>query len=103
MTNRTPGADAGVLRDIDVVVRMVPTPQFTYMRREPRKRGRQDLHGYITPGERQDKRYLVTVEIDDMTYTVESSGNAFWDFDPSRLVINDSIGARCERTLRARM
>jgi len=31
-----------------------------------------------------------------MTYTARSSGN-FWNFDPTRLVINDPIGACVDR------
>jgi hypothetical protein len=35
----------------------------------------------------------VTVRLNDLVYTGQSSGNEFWNFDPTRLVINDPIAA----------
>ena len=50
---------------------------------------RSSLNSKRAPLERQSKKYLVTVRLNDLVYTGESSGNAFWDFNPTRLVIND--------------
>ena len=41
-----------------------------------------------TPGNRDRVSSL-----DDMVYTAESSGDAFWSFNPTTLVINDTIHA----------
>ena len=41
--------------------------------------------------------------MNDLVYTGQSSGNEFWNFDPTRLVINDPIGACVSgRSLRLR-
>jgi hypothetical protein len=39
---------------------------------------------------------MVSVELEDMRYTARSSGD-FWNFDPTRLVINDPIGVCVEK------
>ena len=91
------------LRDVEVVTGRVPTPSIATVH-DTRRRGRgRDGFMVVTPGERRDRRYLVTIELDDMTYTGESAGNAFWEFNPTRLVINDPIEACVAKdTLRLR-
>lgn len=45
----------------------------------------------------------MTVRLNDLVYTGQSSGNEFWNFDPTRLVINDPIAVCVSRnTLRLR-
>jgi len=83
----------GRLEDVEVVTELVPQPTMTTARVKPRKPGAHDWVGYTTPGARLSKRYLVTVRLDDTVYTAESSGDAFWNFNPARLVINDEIHA----------
>lgn len=60
---------------------------------KPKKPGDHELFGYTTPSERLSKRYRVTVRLNDILYTGESSGDAFWNFNPTTLVINDTIHA----------
>jgi hypothetical protein len=51
------------------------------------------MNAYTTPLERETKSYLVTVRMTDRVYVGRSSGDWFWEFDPTRLVINDPIDA----------
>ena len=83
----------GRLEDVEVVTELVPQATMTTARVKPRKPGVHDWFGYSTPSARLSKRYLVTVRLDDMVYTAESSGDAFWSFNPTTLVINDTIHA----------
>lgn len=94
-----PAADAqtpytcgtGTLRDVEAITETVATPTQTHVRTKRNKRGDREVWSETTSGERREKRYVVQLQLDDMLYTAESSGN-FWNFDPTRLVINDSIG-----------
>lgn len=85
-----------VLRDVEVVTARVPQTTITSVRQKPnkgKKPGERDVDAYTTPAERQTKTYLVTVHLNDLVYTGEASGNDFWNFDPTRLVVNDPIDA----------
>ena len=61
------------------------------MKTKQDKRGREETWVETSTGERREKNYLLTLELDDIRYTAQSSGN-FWNFDPTRLVINDPVG-----------
>ena len=81
-----------VLQDVDVSTTLVPQASITTARNRRAKPGAvQDWWAYSTPGARLSKRYLVTVRLNDMVYTAEASGDGFWTYDPSTLVINDAI------------
>lgn len=81
------------LQDVEVVTETVAQATITTVRDRRKKPGERERFVYTTPAERQNKKYFVTVRLDDVLYTGESSGNAFWDFNPTRFVINDSIQA----------
>jgi hypothetical protein len=93
---QTAGCGTATLTDVDVVVARVPQSTITSIRTRPtdgRKRGERSADAYTTPSERETKTYRVTVRFDDRVYVGESSGDWFWDFNPTRLVINDPIEA----------
>lgn len=82
------------LRDVEVLVQTVSQGTVTSVReRRPRKPGEREAQAYTTPGERQSKKYLVTVLLNDLVYIGESPGDEFWHFNPTRFVINDPIDA----------
>ena len=82
------------LRDVEIVTERVSQATITSVHEKRKEKpGEREAHVYTTPAERQNKKYLVTVRLNDLLYTGESSGNAFWDFNPTRLVINDPIEA----------
>lgn len=81
------------LDDVQVITELVPTPTVTTARMRPENRGVHEWFGYTTPNRRLSKRYLVTVRLNDVVYTGESSGDGFWNFNPTTLVINDSFHA----------
>jgi hypothetical protein len=95
-----------MLRDVEVVTSRVPQSTITSVQKKPengKRPGEREVDVYTTPTERQTKTYLVTVRLNDLVYTGQSSGNWFWDFDPTQLVINDPIGACISKgTLRLR-
>lgn len=82
-----------MLQDVETLTELVPQATITTARDRHRKRGVHERFEYTTPGARLNTRYLVTVRLDDMVYTGESSGNVFWNFNPATLVINDPIHA----------
>jgi hypothetical protein len=96
----------GALRDVEVVIDRVPQSTITTVQKKPgngKKSGGDKVDAYTTPAERQTKTYLVTVRLNNLVYTGQSSGNEFWNFDPTRLVINDPIEACISgRSLRLR-
>jgi hypothetical protein len=96
----------GALRDVEVVVDRVPQSTITTVQKKPKsgkKRSEQPVSVFSTPTERQTKTYLVTVRLNDLVYTGQASGNEFWNFDPTRLVINDPINVCVSKdTLRLR-
>ena len=69
----------------------IPVETVIITKTKRNKRGHREERTYVSPGSRESKSYLVTIQLDDMRYTAESSGN-FWDFNPTRLVVNDQIG-----------
>jgi hypothetical protein len=82
------------LRDVEVLVQTISQGTVTSVReRRSRKPGEREAQVYTTPGERQSKKYLVTVLLNDLVYTGESPGDEFWHFNPTRFVINDPIDA----------
>jgi hypothetical protein len=93
---QTEGCGTAILTDVEVVVARVPQSTITSVHTRPkdgRKPGERSVDAYTTPSERETKTYLVTVRINDRIYVGRSSGDWFWDFDPTRLVINDPIDA----------
>ena len=74
------------LEDVDVATTLVPIGTVTTGRN-----GIRDWHVYTSPASRVSKSYLVTVRLNDMLYTGESSGDGFWTFNPGTLVVNDGI------------
>jgi hypothetical protein len=103
---QTAGCGTGILTDVEVVVARVPQSTITTVHTRPndgRKPGERSVDAYTTASERETKTYLVTVRINDRVYVGRSSGDWFWEFDPTRLVINDPIEACVSRgTLRLR-
>jgi hypothetical protein len=95
-----------MIRDVEVVTSRVPQSTITSVQKKPengKRPGEREVDVYTTPTERQTTTYLVTVRLNDLIYTGQSSGNWFWDFDPTQLVINDAIGACISKdTLRLR-
>jgi hypothetical protein len=79
------------LEDVDVATALVPLGTVTTGRSKPGKPGIRDWHVYTSPGTRVSKSYLVTVRLNDIVYTAESSGDGFWTFNPRTLVVNDGI------------
>jgi hypothetical protein len=86
----------GTLMDVDAVIETFPVEKHTHVVTKINKRGQREVHADTSSGERREKTYTVTVQLEDMSYTAQSSGN-FWNFDPTRLVINDPIGVCVER------
>jgi hypothetical protein len=86
----------GTLRDVEAITETFQTPQRTRIVTKKNRRGHEEVWAETSSGERTEKTYTIIVELEDMTYTARSSGN-FWNFDPSRLVINDPIGACVDR------
>lgn len=103
---QSPVCGTAILREVEVVTSRVPQSTITSVRTKPpngKKPGERVVDAYTTPAERQTKTYLVTVRLNDLVYTGQSSGNDFWNFDPTRLVINDPIDACVSKgTLRLR-
>jgi hypothetical protein len=103
---QTAGCGTAILTDVEVVVARVPQSTITSVHTRPkdgRKPGERSVDAYTTPSERETKSYLVTVRMNDRVYVGRSSGDWFWEFDPTRLVINDPIDACVSRdTLRLR-
>lgn len=103
---QTAGCATAILTDVEVVVARVPQSTMTSVHTRPkdgRKPGERSVDAYTTPSERETKTYLVTVRVNDRVYVGRSSGDWFWEFDPTRLVINDPIDACVSRdTLRLR-
>ena len=103
---QSPVCGTAVLRDVEIVTGRMPQSTITTVRRKPtngQKPSERGVDAYTTPAERLTKTYLVTVRLNDLVYTGQSSGNEFWNFDPTRLVINDPIDACVSKgTLRLR-
>jgi hypothetical protein len=91
--DRRTACGMATLEDVEVVTEAVQQVAITTVRDKRRKAGEREQVAITTPAERQDKKYVVTVRLDDMVYTGESSANWFWDFNPTRFVINDSVQA----------
>jgi hypothetical protein len=79
--------------DVQVVTATVPQATITATRDERRKPGERQRVAVTTASETTDRKYQVTVRLNGLVYTGESSGNWFWDFNPTRLVINDPVPA----------
>jgi hypothetical protein len=95
---RTPySCGTGTLVDVERVTDTIPVESVTIVHRRRDHRGRRVEWIERTPSERQDRRYVVTIQFDSVTYIGESSANAPWDFNPTRLVINDDIGVCIDR------
>ena len=81
------------LQDVDVATTLVPIATVTTAREKGGKVGVRDWYAYSTPGARLSKRYLITVRLNDTVYTGEASGDGFWTFNPTTLVVNDTVHA----------
>jgi len=62
------------LKDVQVVTDSVPQGTIT-VRDKDKKPGERDRVTYTSPSARKDKKYHVTVRLNDVLYTGESSGN----------------------------
>ena len=82
----------GVLRDVEAITETIATRRETRVRVTKTRKGDIVEHIESSPGERREKSYLVTVEVSDMVYTGRSAGDAPWNFNPTRLIVNDEIG-----------
>jgi len=82
---------SGKLRDVEVVTETFPPQSHTRVVTKINKRGEREASADTSLFERHETTYVVTVELEDMRYTAQSAGN-FWNFNPTRLVINDPIG-----------
>ena len=91
--DRPAACGIATLEDVEVVTEAVQQVTITTVRDRRRKPGEREQVAISTPAERQEKKYVVTVRLDDMVYTGESSANWPWDFNPTRFVINDSAQA----------
>jgi hypothetical protein len=92
-----------VLRDVEIVTDRVAQSTITTVSKKSDKPGERDVTVVTTPTERQTKGYLVTVRLNDLVYTGQSSSNWPWSYDPTRLVINDPINVCVSKdTLRLR-
>jgi hypothetical protein len=87
----------GTLLNVERVTDTIPVESVTIVHSRRDRRGRRVEWIERTPSERRDRRYLITIEFDDVTYTGESSANAPWDFNPTRLVINDDVDVCIDR------
>lgn len=85
------GAVCGVATIKDVVVVTETVPQSTITVHDKDKKPGDQRSSFTTPTARQSKKYLVTIRLNDIVYTVESPANAPWNFNPTRYVINDSV------------
>lgn len=91
--DRPAACGLATLENVEVVTDTVHQATITTARDTRKKPGEWEHVAMTTPAERQDKKYVVTVRLNDVTYTGESSGSWFWDYNPTRLVINDSVQA----------
>ena len=85
------------LLDVELVSEAIPTEHVRVVRGRRDRHGRRDTWVERTPGIREKKNYLVTLQLGDVRYVGESSADAPWDFNPMRLVINDDIDVCVER------
>ena len=81
-----------VLRDVEVVTETFALPTITHVRTGRDRRGRHEEWIETSAGERQEKSYRLEIELDDVVYEAEASANP-WNFNPTRLIVNDPIGA----------
>ncbi len=88
---------SATLLDVELVSEVIPTEHVRVVRGRRDRHGRRDTWTERTTGVREKKNYLVTVQLDDVQYVGESSADAPWDFNPMRLVINDTIDVCVER------
>jgi hypothetical protein len=91
-TPRAASCGSAILRDVEVMTDVVPAP-IVSVRHGDRRPHDRTSYGYATPGARLRKTYRVTVDFEGMQYVGESSGDAFWNYNPTRLVINDTVAA----------
>src|SRR5262245_28574458 len=84
-----------ILRDVEEVVETIAVPTTTYVTTKRDSKGRLKTEIHESTGERREKSYRLEVEFNGVRYTAESGGNP-WNFDPTRLVINDDIGVCLE-------
>ncbi len=86
-----PTCGTAVLQNVEVVTGRVPQASITSVRGQNDKPSDRNVNAMTTPSERQTKSYLVTVRLNDVVYTGQSSANWFWNYAPTRLVINDPV------------
>ena len=84
----------GRLLDVELVTDVVSNGTTSVTTTKRNKHGERKEYTHTTPAEHTEKTYFVTIELDDMRYVARSSGNLPWNFNPTRMVINDPIGMR---------
>jgi len=81
----------GTLRNTEAITETFATPTQSRVTTKRDKDGERKVLIDSTPREARKKKYVVEVQLEDVVYTAESAGN-FWNYDPTRLVINDPVG-----------
>ena len=87
----------GRLLDVETVNDVVSNGTTTVTTRTRNKKGERKEYSTTSSDEHTEKTYFITVALDDMRYVARSSGNLPWNFNPTRMVINDPIGVCVDR------
>jgi hypothetical protein len=87
----------GRLLDVELVTDVVSNGTTSVTTTKRNKHGERKEYTHTTPAEHTEKTYFITIELDDMRYVARSSGNLPWNFNPTRMVINDPIGVCVDR------
>lgn len=82
----------GRLVDVELVTDVVSNGTTSVTTTKRNRRGERREYTHTSPSEHTEKTYFITVELDDMRYVAKSSGNLPWNYNPTRMVINDPIG-----------
>jgi len=89
---RPPGpCRSGTLLDLKTRIQTLPAMTNQHYE-EKEKNGKKVTDGYTYSPDRNQTIYVLTVELDDMTYTAETPQNLFFGYNPTDLVVNDPIG-----------
>src|SRR5215510_7794502 len=59
------------LRDVEAVIETFPAEKHTRVVTKTNRRGEREVHADTSSGERREKTYTVTVELEDMSYTAQ--------------------------------
>ena len=87
----------GRLLDVEMVKDVVSNGTTTVTTSKRNKKGERKEYTTTSPDEHTEKTYFITIALNDMRYVARSSGNLPWNFNPTRMVINDPIGVCVDR------